>query len=355
MRKFAIFLCTVLLLGIVGWQVTDYIINKKEMETAYSADWLESNYTTITITAVGDCTFGTDINSAGGASFDNEVKNQNYDYTYFLRNVKPFFENDDLTIVNFEGTMSDRGTRADKEYAFRGSPEYVNILTSSSVEAANLSNNHSRDYGEVSFTDTQKTLAENNITWFSGRNYGIAEVKGIKIGLVGTNTQRAEETANFINNMNRLKKENPDLIIANFHWGIEREAFPEEKQIKLAHTAIDNGADLVIGHHPHVLQGIERYKGKYILYSLGNFCFGGNKNPDDKDTMIFKQTFVFEDGTLIPKENVFVVPCSISSVSNRNNYQPTPLSDKNFERVRDKIIERSKPFNGIENIEFIEK
>ena len=190
--------------------------------------------------------------------------------------------------------------------------------------------------------------------WFSGKNYAIKEIDGIRVGLIGTNVQRADETSNFLNTINELKKENPDLIITSFHWGIERDAFPEERQIELAHMAIDNGADLVIGHHPHVLQGIEKYKGKYILYSLGNFCFGGNKNPEDKDTMIFKQTFVFEEGNLIPKENVSVIPCFISSVKNRNNYQPMALSGKEFERVKAKILERSKPFGIINSIYFKE-
>lgn len=354
MRKASIFLCSSLLLLIIGIECAGYIRYRASKSRAANFEpAFDNGVITVSISAVGDCTFGSDINSTGGKSFDTEFKDNNNDYTYFLKNIKPHFENDDLTIINFEGTLSTQGTRADKEYAFRGNPDYINILTSSSVEAANLANNHSRDYGEISLTDTKAIMSENGIIWFEGKNLAITEVNGIKIGLLGTNTQWDSSKHGLIKNIKELKKHNPNLIIASFHWGEESKATPNENQIELAHTAIDNGADLVIGHHPHVLQGIEKYKEKYILYSLGNFCFGGNRNPSDKDTMIFKQTFVFNDKELVPKENVFVIPCSISSVNSRNNYQPTPLTGENFNRVKSKIIERSKGFDGIENITFI--
>ena len=244
--------------------------------------------------------------------------------------------------------------RADKEFALRTNPDYVKILTESSVEVANIANNHSRDYGEVAFEDTKKYLSENGIINFAGRDIAVAEKNGIKVGFVGTNTQRYSGKAEVIQNINLLKEKNVDLLIAVFHWGEERTDKPNAEQIDLSHAAIDNGADLVIGHHPHVLQGIEKYKGKYILYSLGNFCFGGNKNPVDKDSMMFKQVFVLRDGEILDKENVSVIPCSISSVASHNNYQPTPLSGKEFTRVKKKIINRSKAFDGVQNINFIE-
>ena len=96
-----------------------------------------------------------------------------------------------------------------------------------------------------------------------------------------------------------MKKAGAQIIIVNFHWGIEKQYTPDENQKALAHLAIDEGADLVIGHHPHVLEGIEKYNGKYICYSLGNFCFGANRNPKDKDTMIFQQTFTLKQTILM--------------------------------------------------------
>ncbi len=354
MRKLLTFLCFLLLVIIISTQLAGYLEYKNsKLNPAFSELSLSDDTTIISISAVGDCTFATDINSSGSQSFDEEFKRNKSGYSYFFNKVKPYFENDDLTIVNFEGTLSNNGTRADKEFAFRGNPEYVKILTSSSVEAANLANNHSRDYGEISLKDTKDILSENNIIWFEEKNYAIKEINGIKVGLIGINTQRNGDKASLIKNLKELKEHNPALIIASFHWGEESAKQPNNSQIELAHTAIDNGVDLVIGHHPHVLQGIEKYKGKYILYSLGNFCFGGNKNPSDKDTMIFKQSFVFVDGKLIEKDNASILPCSISSVTSRNNYQPVPLTGKEFKRVQKKIKDRSKGFKGIEDVTFI--
>lgn len=359
MKKILIIVCIAFIVTTIGIYSFNFIKYKSEKSAVTplsmpEASEVDDGIIRISISAAGDCTFGTDINSVGYNSFDSEVVTQKNDYTYFLRLVKPYFEKDDLTIVNFEGTLSENGERADKQYAFRGNPEYVKILTSSSVEAVNLANNHTLDYGAVAFSDTKDIMDENGISHFRGSDVTVREINGIKVGMIGSNLQRYEDKKNYLKNLESLKELQPDLIVASFHWGIEREYIPTSMQIEYAHLAIDNGADLVIGHHPHVLHGIEKYNGKYIVYSLGNFCFGGNRNPDDKDTMIFNQVFSFKDGVLLDDEKVSVIPCSISSVSTRNNYQPMPLSGDEFKRVKEKIIEISSDFAGIENVEFIE-
>ena len=355
MKKFLTFMGIFIISILVVSLIFTMLAHMVRQQNAPVDDLLGDGATTISVTAVGDCFFGSDVNSTGYGSFDEVFSSSKNDYSYCFKNVKKYFEADDFTIINYEGCISDRGTRADKEFAFRTNPDYVKILTESSVEVANLANNHSRDYGEIAFEDTKKILTENEIINFEGSDIAVAEKNGIKVGFVGTNTQRYSGKAEVIQNINLLKERNVDLLIAVFHWGEERTYSPNAEQIDLAHTAIDNGADLVIGHHPHVLQGIEKYKGKYILYSLGNFCFGGNKNPVDKDSMIFKQVFVLRDGEILDKEHVSVIPCSISSVSTHNNYQPTPLSGKEFTRVKKKLIKISSGFSGIENINFIEK
>ena len=169
------------------------------------------------------------------------------------------------------------------------------------------------------------------------------DVNGVKVGLTGIYelAEHLGKKQQVKENIAALKEAGAELIIVNFHWGIELEYVPNETQKKLAHLAIDEGADLVIGHHPHVLQGIEKYKGKYIAYSLGNFCFGGNSNPQDKDTIIFQQTFTIEDGKLKEDDNINIIPCSVSSKSNINDYCPTPLEGDEKQRVLDKIEEYS--------------
>ena len=115
----------------------------------------------------------------------------------------------------------------------------------------------------------------------------------------------------------------------------------------LGHLAIDEGADLVCGHHPHVLQGIETYKGKNIVYSLGNFCFGGNSSPSDMDTMIFQQIFTFENGEKVEDQNARIIPCMVSSVKTRNDFRPTPATGEDAKRILQRMNEYSRDF-GVE-------
>lgn len=295
----------------------------------------------ITISVVGDCTLGTDENFNYSRSLNTYYEKNGA--AYFLQNVKSIFEADDLTIANMEGTFTNLTTRADKTYAFKGPAEFVNIFTEGSVEAVTLANNHSRDYGSQSLVDTKATLDEAGVVHFGYDEVSVVDVKGVKVGLIGIyelidHTGRAQQVKD---NIAKVKEQGAEIIIVIFHWGIERDAAPSTSQTTLARLAIDEGADLVCGHHPHVLQGMEVYKGKNIVYSLGNFCFGGNSNPSDKDTMIFQQTFtITKDG--LKEDNVTnIIPCSLSSESTRNNYQPTPLTGDEAERVLKKIEERS--------------
>lgn len=297
---------------------------------------------TITVSSMGDCTLGTDENFNRSTSLNAYYDTQGPDY--FFGNVRSILEEDDLSIVNMEGTLTEETTRADKKFAFKGPPEYVQILSGSSVEAANLANNHSKDYGSQSFTDTIEHLTNAEVTSFGYEEVAILEIKGVKVGLTGIYelAEHLEKKQQVKENIAALKQAGAQIIIVNFHWGIEREYKPNATQKALAHLAIDEGADLVIGHHPHVLQGVEKYNGKYIAYSLGNFCFGGNKNPSDKDTMIFQQTFTVTKDGVEANDDINIIPCSLSSSSNKNDYRPTPLEGDEKNRVMKKIEDYSE-------------
>lgn len=354
-KKFLLLLiaCVFLLCGCTSHEDTSTSI-EESIPVSETVVEPEPEPVSISITAVGDCTLASDVHFMGKDSFVHTYDREDTDSSYFFANVRHLFENDDLTVVNFEGTLSENGKREIKEYAFRGNPEYVEILTGASVEAANLANNHTLDYGEEAFLDTGKILSDNGIVWFEGENVMIKVVNGIKVGLIGANLLDKEEKTNFLQNLEYLNSLNPDMVIASFHWGVEKSTKPNKTQKEFAYLAIDNGADLVIGHHPHVLQGIEQYNGKYILYSLGNFCFGGNRNPAERDTAIFKQTFTFLENELISAENPIIIPCSVSSHKKVNNFQPTPLYEEDFERVKEKITKRSEDFTGLENVAFVQ-
>lgn len=329
---------------------------KQKEETAISEEMekttkRKNKTVSFTISAVGDCTFGTDENFAYEGSMPAKYDEVG-DFNYFFENVKSVFEEDDLTIVNFEGTLTDSTIREDKQFAFKADKSYAEILTDGFVEAANLANNHSKDYGEQSYNDTMDALDEAGITNFGYDRVAIKKVKGIKIGLVGTYVlaDGLGVKDSMEKNIQDLKDEGAQVIIASFHWGEEKAEYPNDVQVELAHAAIDAGADLVLGHHPHVLQGIEQYKGKNIVYSLGNFCFGGNMYPSDMDTMIFQQTFTLKGGKLQEDNVTNIIPCSISSVEDYNNYQPTPAAGEKETEILNKITQRSQGLSN-ENTE----
>lgn len=297
----------------------------------------------ITISAVGDCTLGTDTNFDYERSFTNVLDDNNRDFGYFFDGVYDVLANDDLTIANLETTFTDadKSYRVDKKFNFKGDEDYTNILIEGSVEAVNLANNHTYDYGEKGYTDTIMNLENAGIPYFGYENYTIMDVEGKKIGLAGL-TGWNEETAKLETDkaIQFFQENKTDLIVMTYHWGIEREPKQNSGQEEIGRYAIDQGADLVLGHHPHVLQGIEKYNGKYIVYSLGNFVFGGNRNPSDKDTMIFQETFYYEDDVLVDT-SIEIIPCSLSSRSDLNDYQPTLLEDEQQKLVLKKVLDSS--------------
>ena len=316
-----------------------------------------SSPVSLTLSVVGDCTLGTD------ETFDYDTSlnayYENYGADYFLQNVKDIFSTDDLTIANFEGTLTDSDEREDKTFAFKAPASYASILTGGSVEAVNTANNHSHDYGDQSFDDTLAALDDAGIVHFGYDETAVMDVKGIKVGLVGIYElyDHLEREQQLKDNIAKVKADGAQLIVAIFHWGNETETVPDSNQTTLGRIAIDEGADLVCGHHPHVLQGIETYKGRNIVYSLGNFCFGGNSSPSDMDTMIYQQTFTIDaDG--VKKDNVTnIIPCSISSAAydGYNNYQPTPAEGDEATRILGKINERSSWISTAEGSTFTAK
>lgn len=322
-----------------------------------SSDTAISAPVSLTLSVVGDCTLGTD------ETFDYDTSlnayYENYGADYFLQNVRSIFSADDLTIANFEGTLTDSDEREDKTFAFKAPASYASILSGSSVEAVNTANNHSHDYGDQGFDDTLAALDDAGIVHFGYDETAVMDIKGIKVGMVGIYElyDHLDREQQLKDNIAKVQADGAQLIVVIFHWGNETETVPDSNQTTLGRMAIDLGADLVCGHHPHVLQGIETYKGKNIVYSLGNFCFGGNSSPSDMDTMIYQQTFTIDaDG--VKKDNVTnIIPCSISSAAydGYNNYQPTPAEGDEATRILGKINERSSWISTAEGSTFTAK
>lgn len=305
----------------------------------------------ITISALGDCALGAEY-AQQGTTFHTVFALNNGDYSYFFSGVHPVLSEDDLTIANLETSLTKAWNRADKsylKYAFwiKGEPEYAHILTAGSVEAVSVANNHTYDYREEGFLETLISLKMAGVDYFGFDQVLIKEIKGIKIGMlgftefnVGGKWRSYTDLKSLVHSSIQALAPGTDLIIVSFHWGNEKEIKPTATQRELAQLAIEAGADLVLGHHPHVLQGIEEYLGKQIVYSLGNFCFGANRVPYDRDTIIYQQTFTFQDGILTETKKK-LIPCSMTTAPTGNDFRPTLLEGAEAERVMQKINERT--------------
>jgi poly-gamma-glutamate synthesis protein (capsule biosynthesis protein) len=275
---------------------------------------------------VGDCTFCGEAGSKSNKRFLECVEQNGYDY--FFANMRSLFEADDLTIVNLEGPLTTVEKPKKHGYVFKADPACVQILTGSGVELCNLANNHSMDFGAAGLKQTAEVLSGNGIGYCGFTEAWSAEMKGVKVTALGFT--KWDHTVEQVTQAVSTARQDCDLLIVNMHWGWERQNQQCHEQVEMGRAAVDAGADLVIGTHPHVYQGIEKYKGKYIIYSLGNFCFAGNANPEDKRCLIFQQTFSFNPGMGIAQANILdaginIIPASISSVADRNDFVPTVM------------------------------
>ena len=327
-------------------QLLNKIIYEEEtFNSELSKEEEKDNKVEVVISAVGDCTLGRDDRGSYAYSLPYYLETNNYDYSYFFKGVYDILSNDDLTIANLEGTLTDSTDRAEKQFTFKGDSSYTNILSLGSVEVVNLANNHTMDFGKEGYEDTKVALDEADIGYFGNGIFEIAEIKGIKVGLAGIkgfslDSAKAEiDKAKSYFDLNDVQ-----LIIYNFHWGVEREYKQNSTQEEIARYAVDKGgANLVIGHHPHVLQGIEKYNGVYIVYSLGNFVFGGNKNPSDKDTMIIQMSFTFNN-LVLEETKLNIIPATLSSSTSRNDYQPTIPDEEKQAKILKRVLDNSTNF-----------
>ncbi|MDR0992698.1 MAG: CapA family protein [Ruminococcus sp.] len=278
---------------------------------------------TIVISFAGDCTLGGDIQSFGEARFAGVAEKEGY--AYFLKNVEPIFSADDYTVVNLETVLTtSEKKRANRSFIFRGKPEYAKILTLGGVEAVTIANNHANDFLDVGKADTKKALNAEKISYFGYEKETYITIKGVRFGFIGLTEW--DYTAEEVKERVEAAKKNCDMLIVEFHWGIERQYSPSKTQQILGRAAVDAGADLVVGQHPHVLGETENYNGVNIVYSLGNFCYGGHSNPSDKDTAIFQQEFINDNGRVTLGDSR-MIPCTLSSVSFTNDFCPTPKEE----------------------------
>lgn len=283
------------------------------------------------LTFVGDCTLGCrDSHSYMNFGFTKTIGE---DYGFPFRYVLDYFAQDEMTFINLEGTFCDTGNPVQKAHTFRGPTSYINILTENSVEAVTLANNHSMDYGQSGYDSTKAVLESAGIPYAERDSSTIITTEnGLTIGIYGAVYYLMDTEV--ITAAIRDLREQADIVIFAPHWGFEKNPNYNETQEALAHAVIDAGADLIWGSHPHVLQSIEDYNGGKIFYSLGNFSFGGNIYPEDYDSALIQQEVIRSaDGTVSLGETI-VVPVRISSIPDRNNFQPVPYEEGSEDYVR---------------------
>ena len=314
-------------------------------ERADGSDWRvqDDGSVIVTISATGDVTIGGDTRKSGKSIFDKQLDKEPSGLNFPMENVAEIFAQDDMTIVNFEGTLTNTKSATKNTYSFAAPPEYVQVLTSGNIEAVSLENNHVMDHGEAGYADTCQTLENNGIAYSGHLGSAIYTTDtGVSIGMLSYQTFNGKYPAIYDaieGDIAALRSAGCQLVIVSYHWGEEKDYLPNERQVPLGRATIDAGADLVIGHHSHRMNPIEEYNGKYICYSLGNFSFAGNTKPDDMDTFIFQQRFrVYPDGS-VQNEGFRIVPCSISSQESVNDFKPTPKEGEAAQAVVDRLLE----------------
>lgn len=283
----------------------------------------------ITITATGDFTIGGDSRKRTNI-FEDELAKQGGDIHFTMRNTRNILLEDDLTIVNFEGSFTESkkvpSNKQENQFLFQAPPSYVEMLTENGVEAAALENNHSMDYGDTGYTDTQETLTQAGIVWSNSETPGVITVKGVDICMLSyLCIDRYDRLWDKVPADIQAAKAKYPIVIVNFHWGNEKDYSPTNNQIRMGRLAVDSGADLVLGHHSHRMNPIEYYNGKYICYSLGNFCFAGNSKPSDMSSFMFQIRFRVKHDT-VSTDGFRIIPIRISSRTDRNDFIPTPLT-----------------------------
>ena len=291
---------------------------------------------TFLLTFVGDCTLGSTNENYGVKHSFIDTIGENYDYPF--ASVKQYFEADDFTFANLECVISDERMYSSAQFSFRGPTAYTQILTGASVEAVTLANNHTGDFGEKGLTHTKEALDGAGITWVEKNGSAMFTTEsGLTIGMYGVNFVLDEKDME--KQIKSMRKQGAEIIIVAFHWGSEGVYRPNSGQVNYAHAAIDAGADIVYGSHPHVLQKVENYGDGIIYYSLGNFSFGGNNWPPDLDSAVLQQEVIRDLDGSVRLGKLTMIPCSVSSLEKQNDFQPTPYEpgSKEYDRVISKL------------------
>ena len=294
------------------------------------------------LTFLGDCLVSTYKGGEAKGTFNWYAKN--YPATYFFEKVYDTLSTDDYTIANCETVLTDRtltprnkGTGS-RVFWFYGPSANAKIFTAGSVEVTGVVNNHMKDYGQAGYEDTLAALKKENLIIGDYNKPVYLEKNGIKVAIMFVNLWSLGDADKIIADMKKLDADT-DYKIIYFHGGVEGTNYPEQWKVNACRKLIDSGANFVIGMHPHVLQPIEEYHGGVIVYSLGNFLFGGNTAP-------VKNTIIYQIELKKGSYSQNVIPCQVYSGS-RNNWQPCyPETESSRQKTLDLLVMTDKRYSG---------
>ena len=274
-------------------------------------------------------------NALDGAGFQATTGGR-ADYPY--ANTKKFLDGAEFNFANLECIISDAALYSDSLFHFKAPTRNTAMLTWAGIDFVTTANNHTLDYGQRGLDDTVAALEKAGISYGLDGKTSIYETRhGIKIGIYCGSQYVYEGIV--VSSIAQLKEQKVDLIICAFHWGNEGAYRPTAMQTRLAHAAIDAGADIVYGSHPHVLQPVEEYKDGFIMYSLGNWSFGGNSRPADMDSAIIQVSVKRDLQGSLSIADYKLIPCRVSSISSYNDYCPTPYEEgtSEYDRTMSKL------------------
>ncbi len=321
------------------------------MQDILNAPKTSRNPNILTLSFVGDCSIGGKPDSRGKeGTYTAVVDEKGFDWPFSL--VREYLEADDFSFANNEGVFTGGNRTQNKNTVLGALPEYARVYLHSGIDAVNTVNNHCLDYLDAGYTDTLQTLDGLGIRYFGSlypdtkrqrEQLGIFDVKGVRLGAAGFSYPQTADLPVIASRIRALRKAGCQLVIISLHWGREELTTPKAWQIDLARGIIDAGADVIWGHHPHILQQVQFYKGKPIFYSTGNFTFGAIKNLDP-DTGIFQLRYDVRTLSLL---NFTVIPCRTQG---RGDFRPYVLTDEAEKRAMLKKLIYPRAVPGMQNL-----
>jgi poly-gamma-glutamate synthesis protein (capsule biosynthesis protein) len=308
---------------------------------------------TLVISLLGDCSIGDAYQSRYIASSFTQVTAQNgFDWPFST--ISAYLKSDDLTLANLEVSLTDRKPQTRKKFSLIAPASHVEVLLQGGVDAVNTVNNHCLDYGREGYRDTLQALDDAGIGSFgtlypdTDREIGrvlVRTVKGVRIGMIGFSYPKWADVEHARKRIEALREQGCQLVIVSMHWGRELHAQPELGQRTIGKGLIDAGADVVYGHHPHVIEPIQVYKGKPIFYSTGNFIFG-TMGRADPDTGIFQLIYRLDGGVAL--DTLRVIPLRTRGMGDFRPYELIGAAERTalftkLQKIRQKL-------EGVQNL-----